>query len=80
MNVLIRIDYIASRNKAYQTGCLPLRGKTPEKIALEWWRQINREMSYHADLEKVIANGEDITQLVKDLEDKELNDYLDLPF
>jgi hypothetical protein len=84
MNITIRIDYISNENKLYQVGSLPLRNKKPEQIALEWWKQIKKEMSYHAELEKISANGKDITQLVKDLEENEwknaLDDNLDLPF
>jgi hypothetical protein len=80
MNIVIRIDYKASGNKAYQGGSFPLRGRKPEQVALDWWKQIKREMSYRAELEKVTANGEDITELVQDLEDKALNHNLDLPF
>lgn len=82
MNVTIEITYIAaSRNNMSAT--FPLRGRSPEKVALDWWKEIKHEMSYHAILEKVIANGEhEITQLVKELEQKEWNrDFEDnLPF
>jgi hypothetical protein len=80
MNILIRIDYIACGSKAYQAGYFPLKGRNLEVIAIMFWKQINKEMSYRAKLEKVTANGEDITQLVKDLEGKENMNDLDLPF
>jgi hypothetical protein len=80
MNIAIRIDYIASGNKMYQTEYFPLRGRKYEVIAFKWWKQIKKEMSYRAELEKVTANGEEITVLVQGLEDKALNNNLDLPF
>jgi hypothetical protein len=81
MNVSIKIDYIVS-SRASRSGSFPLRGRKPEKVALEWWKQIKKEMGYRAVLDKVLADMEDITQLVKDLEKKELNNALndDLPF
>jgi hypothetical protein len=81
MNVSLRIDYIAS-SRVSQSGSFPLRGRKPDKVALEWWKELKKEASYRATLEKVTADGEDITQLVKDIEDEELNNALndDLPF
>jgi RNA 3'-terminal phosphate cyclase len=81
MNVSLRIDYIAS-SRVSQSGSFPLRGRRPEKVALEWWKELKKETSYRAALEKVTADGEEITQLVKDLEEEELNNALndDLPF
>jgi hypothetical protein len=70
MNVVIRIDYIAS-SKVSQTGSFPLRRRTKEQVALEWWKNLKKETSYRAKLDKVFADGNDITDLVKDLEEKE---------
>jgi hypothetical protein len=81
--VIIRIDYISNGNKLYQVGSFPLRGRNAEQVALDWWKQIKREMSYFAELEIITANGENITQMVKDLEENErknIEDNLDLPF
>jgi hypothetical protein len=72
MNVTIEIHYIASCTKSMQAGSFPLRHKNPAQVAFELWKQIKKEMSYHAKLEKVIANGDqDITELVKELEKQE---------
>jgi hypothetical protein len=79
MNVSIKIDYIAC-SRVSQSGSFPSRGRKPEKVALEWWKQLKKETSYRAALEKVTADGNDITQLVKDLEQEEwkisMNDNL----
>jgi glycerol-3-phosphate dehydrogenase len=64
MNVLIVIHYISNDNKVMQRGSFPLRGKTKVQVAYEWLRQIKREMPYYEELEKVIVDGEDITELV----------------
>lgn len=36
-----------------QRASLPLRGKRPEFVAYHWWKQIQKEMSYHAALEQI---------------------------
>ncbi|MEH7503313.1 hypothetical protein V7152_15090 [Neobacillus drentensis] len=82
MNVVIEIHY-KSDSRALQTGTFPLKGRTPVQVALDFWKQIKKEMSYRAQLEKVIADGDqDITQLVIALEEQEWNKSMDdnLPF
>jgi hypothetical protein len=51
-------------------------------VAYDWWKQIKKETSYRAALEKVLADGHDITQLVKDLEQQEWKNAMNdnLPF
>jgi hypothetical protein len=81
MNVLIQIHYISNEIKVLQGGSFPLRGKKPEQVAYDWWRQLKREMSYSGELEMVIADGEDITGLVRALEKEEWRKIDgDLPF
>ncbi|MFP5111820.1 hypothetical protein ACSU64_05510 [Bacillaceae bacterium C204] len=85
MNVVIEIHYKSNSTRAMQSGSFPLRGKKSEQIALEFWKQIKKDMSYQAELEKVIAFGDqDITANVIELEE-ELNrsrqsDVDQLPF
>lgn len=69
MNVLIRISYISNENEVLQSGSFPLQGKRSEEVAYNWWKQIRREMPYWPMLEKVIADGEDITELVRGLDE-----------
>jgi hypothetical protein len=61
-----------------------LKGRKPQQIALEWWKQIKKEMSYLVELEKIIADNQDITQMVRELEEdewrKKNEDMYDLPF
>ena len=60
-----------------------MRGKKQEQIALQFWKEIQGEMSYHAKLEQIIVNGDqDITELVLELEKQELNKIMNdnLPF
>lgn len=68
MTVLIVIHYISNNNKVMQRGSFPLKGKTKEFVAYEWLRQIKRQMPYYEEIEKVTADGEDITDKVKELE------------
>ncbi|SMQ76007.1 hypothetical protein SAMN05444673_2610 [Bacillus sp. OV166] len=82
MNVVIEIHYKAD-SRALQVGTFPLKGRKPEYIALEFWRQIKKQMSHRAELEKIISDGDrDITQLVIDLEKHEWNKSMNdnLPF
>jgi hypothetical protein len=70
MNVALRIDYIAS-TRVSTSGSFPLRRRTKEQVALEWWKELKKETSYRATLEKVMADGEEITDAVKKLEEEE---------
>jgi hypothetical protein len=82
MNVVIVIHY-KSDSRALQIGNFPLRGRKPEQIALEFWKQIQKNMSHWAKLEKIIVDADqDITQLVIELEHQALNDAMNdnLPF
>ncbi|NRD80257.1 hypothetical protein HPT25_23325 [Bacillus sp. BRMEA1] len=72
MNVTIEMHFIASGNKSMSASSFPLRGRKPEQVAYEWWKHIKKEMSYHAQLEKVIADGDqNITELVLKEEEEE---------
>jgi hypothetical protein len=82
MNVVIEVHY-KYESRALQTGTFPLRGRKPERVALDFWQQIKKEMSYHAVIEKIICNGDQvITQLMIDLEKEEWNKSMNdnLPF
>lgn len=54
------------------------------QAAFGFWKHIKKEMSYRAQLEKVIVDGDkDITELVKELEESEwrnIEDNWNLPF
>ena len=82
MYITIEIHYKGA-SRATRSDSFQLRGKKPEEVALSFWKQIKRELSYRAELEKVIMNGDqNITQLVQELEEHEWNSKLkdDLPF
>lgn len=82
MNIAIEIHY-KSDSRGLQKGSFQLKGRKPEYIALKFWKQIKKEMSHHAQLEKVIVEGDrDITQLVIELEEFEWNKSMNdnLPF
>jgi hypothetical protein len=73
MNVLIQISFVSNGNKVLQRGSFPLRGKNKVEVAFTWWKQIRREMPFGGVLERVIADGEVITEKVKELEKAPLN-------
>ena len=81
MNITIEIHYKAD-SKLMQRASFPLIGRKPAYVAYEFWKNIKKEMPNHVELEEVLAAGEPITELVKELEKQELlrsmND--DLPF
>lgn len=83
MNMTIEIHYIGD-SKIMQSGSFPLKGKSTVQVALDFWKQIQKEMSYRAKLEKVTLNGEnDITDLVIELEKSEwrnIEQNWNLPF
>jgi hypothetical protein len=68
MTVLIVIHYKSNDNKIFRRGSFPLRGKSKEAVALEFWKWIKREMPFECEIEKVIVDGEDITEKVKEME------------
>lgn len=82
MTVIIEIHYTAD-SRGFRRGAFQFRGQKIEYVALQFWKHINKELSYRAELEKVIVEGDqDITQLVKNLEQQELYDSMNdnLPF
>ncbi|MBO0961632.1 hypothetical protein J1P26_18155 [Neobacillus sp. MM2021_6] len=71
MTVIIEIHFTAA-SRGYKKGEFQLRGRKPEFLALQFWKQINKELSYRAKLEKVIVDGgQDITEAVLELERQE---------
>lgn len=73
MNVLIQIFYSSNDNCVMRRGQFPLKGKSKEQVALEFWKWIKRESPFDAYLEKVICDGEEITDLLKMLVEKKHN-------
>ena len=71
MNVTIEIHYTVD-SKIAQKGSFPLREKNADQVALDFWKQIQKEMSNRAILDNAIVNGdEDVTEFVKELEKTE---------
>jgi hypothetical protein len=82
MTITIEIHYKAA-SRIMQRASFSVKGRKPEYIALQFWKQIQKDMSYRAILEQVFVNGDnDITQLVKDLEKQEFLKSMEdgLPF
>jgi hypothetical protein len=70
MNIIISVRYNSPAGSVLQQGEFYLKGKRPEQIALNWWKQIQRDV-YTDELIEVTANGEDITDKIKPLLNKE---------
>ena len=68
MNVLIEIHFISNENKVMQRGSFPLRRRKPEKVGLDFWKQIKRAMPFGAELDKLLIDGEDKTEIIKEME------------
>lgn len=66
MCVIKEIFYMATENetKVSQKGSFRLKGKNRVQTALDWWRKIKKEMQVDIELEKVTADGTDITEQV----------------
>jgi hypothetical protein len=70
MTVIIQIHYrvIEVDIRVYRKGAFQLKGKKREEVAHEFWRWIKRQRSLEVELEKVICEDKDITELVRKLE------------
>jgi hypothetical protein len=71
MNIVIKIYYKALEvnSKSYRSGLFPLKGKSPEEVAFDFWKWIKNEEPLNLELLKVIVDGDqDITEKIKELE------------
>ena len=84
MTVIIQIHYTSSGSRSYQKTEYQLRGKSKEQAALVFWKWIQRNLPFGGELEQVLCEKEDITELVLELERQEdlklFYDSEDLPF
>lgn len=65
--VLIRIDYTSVGNSLFRRGEFPLKGRSKEQAAMDFWKWIKKEHPYDCELEKVTVDGEDITKQIEEL-------------
>lgn len=65
MNVVVHITYLVEGVKVLQRGSFPSRRRTPEQVALDWWKQLKRESFLELELVKVLIDGEDKTDTLK---------------
>lgn len=67
--IAVQIQYITELgNKVLQRGSFPAKGRKPEKVAYNWWRELKKEMNVEIKMEKVMIDGEDKTEEVKEME------------
>lgn len=71
MTVAIKIIYksAVSGCKILQGASFQLKGRQLMEVALNWFREIQREMNV-GSLEQVLCNGEDITEIIKEMDKK----------
>jgi hypothetical protein len=72
MNVSIHIHYECNDNKIMRRGSFRVSSKKREQVAYDFWKWIKKESPYSVKLEKVICDGEDITQMVKEIDEAPL--------
>lgn len=85
MTVIIQIHFISiDKSRAYRQGEFRIYGNRTEQAAFTFWKQIKKESPIELALEKVLVEKEDVTDLVKALEEQEWskldNNINDLPF
>jgi hypothetical protein len=68
MNVYITIKYLSPAGRVQQGGSFPLRGRKAEQIALEWIKQIQKEVYFEGLLEVIVDGDNDITEKVLEME------------
>ena len=68
MNVVIRIVYLTPAGRVEQKGSVPLKGQKPEKVALDWIKQIKKEVYFEELLEVIVDGNEDITEKVLEMQ------------
>lgn len=72
MNVIIQIFYKSAGNSVYRKGNFPLKGKKPEEVAFQFWKEIKKESPFECSLDKVVLDvNEEITEKVFALEKTE---------
>lgn len=53
-------------------GSFRITSKKKEQVAYDFWKWIKGDSPYSVKLEKVICDGEDITQMVKEIDEAPL--------
>jgi hypothetical protein len=66
MIIQMSIRYTSPAGPVLQQGEFYPRDRSPALIALDWWKDIQKQV-YTDELIEVKANGEDITEKVKAL-------------
>lgn len=88
MKISITIIYKSNGNKVSQQASFPVNSKRfkedphteAARVTYEWLKEIKKEMSYSVEIDNVVYSGDnDITELVKQLDDDPLPDD-NLPF
>lgn len=76
--VFLRIHYTSPAGRSERKGNFPLCGQRPEEVAWDWWdKDVSR--GYEKKLDKILADGVDITEKVLEVRKQRWYD-LGLPF
>lgn len=67
LNIHIEVHFVANKNRVLKQGSFPLKGRKPEIVAFNWWKEIKRELPVDY-LEKILVNGEEITKQITELD------------
>ena len=68
MRVSIQLTYISRGIRVYRRGSFETGGRAPERIVLDWTREIKKEMEIDSVLEVIVDGNVDITEKVLELE------------
>ena len=65
MTVTIQIYYTTNDNSVLRRGSFPLKGRKKEIVAFEFWKWIKAEHPFECNIEKIMCDGEDVTESVQ---------------
>jgi hypothetical protein len=70
VTILIQIYYmtINSKTRMLRQGEFPLKGRSKEQAAFDFWQWIKKEMPVEITIDKVLVEDEDITEKIKEME------------
>ncbi|WP_226085633.1 hypothetical protein [Mesobacillus sp. S13] len=62
--ITLKIKYLSPAGRVEQRGSFTLKGRKPEKVALDWIKQIRKEVYFEELLEVIVDGKEDLTEKV----------------
>lgn len=68
MNARIQITYITEGGRAQQSGTFLLKRRKSEEVALDWIKEVKRQVTYKELISVIVDGKDDITEKVLELE------------